>query len=125
MGYPMKSHRLVMSRIAGSVIFAMLGHISASLGTEDSSLAPGNTPGSRVEDIYIARSFRESRDKPTNFCSESKTGFGVTTSEDHFTFRSIAIRTSDGKMTDNDVRTIGRIRACFGPTNNPTLQNFY
>jgi hypothetical protein len=114
-----------MLGIAGGVMVATLAHISTSSATEDSSVASGKTPGSRVEEIYIARSFRESRDKPTDFCAQSRSGFGVATTEDHFTFRSIAIRASDGKMTDNDVRIIGRIRACFGPTNNPTLQNFY
>jgi hypothetical protein len=121
----MRSLQVLVLGIVGGVIFAALAHISTSVATEDSTRAPGKTPGSRVEDIYIVRSFRESRDKPTDFCSQSRTGFGDAASEDHFTFRSISIRTSDGKMTDNDVRTIGRLRACFGSTNNPTLQNFY
>lgn len=111
--------------IRAGVIFAGLAHISTSLATEDPTRAPDKTSGSRVEEIYIARSFRESRGKPTDFCSQSRTGFGDATSEDHYTFRSISTRASDGKMTDNDVRTIGRLRACFGPINNSTLQNFY
>jgi hypothetical protein len=28
-------------------------------------------------------------------------------------------------MIDNDVQTIGRLRACFGSTPDPKLQNFY
>ena len=32
--------------------------------------------GSDVEDIYIGRSWRESRQGPTDFCAGSRTGFG-------------------------------------------------
>jgi hypothetical protein len=112
-------------RIGGSVILATLVHIATSVATEESARASGKALGRRVEEIYIARSFRESRDKPSDFCSQSRTGFGDVTSEDHYTFRSISIRASDGKMTNSDVRTIGRLSACFGSTNNPTLNNFY
>jgi hypothetical protein len=121
----MRSLQVLVLSIGGGVIFAALVHIATNVAAEDSTRAPGKTLDSRVEEIYIARSFRESRDKPTDYCSQSRTGFGDATSEDRYTFRSISTRASDGKMTDNDVRTIGRLRACFGPTNNPALQNFY
>jgi hypothetical protein len=121
----MNSHQLLMLGIGTGLIFAAFAPLSTCLASEESTHTPGKAPGSGVEEIYIARSLRESRDKPSEFCSRSKTGIGAATSEDRFTLRSIAIRASDGKMTDNDVRTIGRIRACFGPTSSPMSQNFY
>jgi len=121
----MRCFQVLVLGVGGGVIFAALAHIPTSVATEELTRAPDETPRSRVEEIYIARSFRESRDKPTDFCSKIRTGFGDVTSEDHYSFRSISTRASDGKMTNDDVRTIGRLRACFGSTNNPTLQNFY
>ena len=38
----------------------------------------------RVEDIYIARSIRESRSAPTDFCAKTRTGFGSQIYEDRF-----------------------------------------
>jgi hypothetical protein len=96
----MRSLQVLVLSIGGGVIFAALVHIATSVAAEDSTRAPGKTLDSRVEDIYIARSFRESRDKPTDYCSQSRTGFGDATSEDRYTFRSISTRASDGKMTE-------------------------
>jgi hypothetical protein len=82
---------------------------------------------STVEDIYIARSWRESRIAPTEFCGEAKTGFkrvGVGV-EDQYTFRSTTTRSSDGPITDTNVETIGRLHACFGPTAEPGVFYFY
>jgi hypothetical protein len=121
----MRSSRFLVLGIGGGVIFTAFALISTSVATEDSTRAPSKTSGRRVEEIYIARSFRESREVPTEFCSKSRTGFDDAVSEDHFTFRSISINASDGKMIDNNVRTIGRLRACFGSTNDSKLQNFY
>jgi hypothetical protein len=80
---------------------------------------------SQVEEIYIARSVRESRVTPTEFCAEAKTGF-KSTIEDQYTFRATATRTSDGRMIDTNARTIASGRACFGQTaDNPAIANFY
>jgi len=111
--------------IRGAVILSALAFIPASGASEVSTRAPPKTSGGHIEEIYIARSLRESRDKPTEWCSKSRAGFESVTSEDHYTFRSIAVRPSDGKLVNDNVRMIGRLRACFGSTNNPQLQNFY
>lgn len=79
---------------------------------------------SQVEEIYIARSLRESRTAPTEFCAEARTGFKATF-EDHYTFRSTAVRTTDGRMVDTNVKSIGSGHACFGPAANPATRNFY
>ena len=101
------------------------GPASTSAKEPVQSDRPRTASDSRVEDIYIARSWRESRNAPTAFCAESRSGFGGSTSEDQFTFRSLATRGSDGLVTDANVQTIGRLRACFGATSDPMLQNFY
>lgn len=79
----------------------------------------------RVEDIYVARSIRESQSKPTEFCSQARTGFGNHSVEDRYSFQSVATRALDGLITDDNVGTIGRLRACFGSTSDPRTVNFY
>ena len=114
----------VLLGIRGAVIISALAFISTSGAAADSTNLPPKT-SSHVEEIYIARSLRESRSTPTEWCSKSRAGFENVASEDHYTFRSVAVRASDGKLMDNNVRMIGRLRACFGSTENPQLQNFY
>jgi arylsulfatase A-like enzyme len=80
---------------------------------------------SPVEEIYIARSLRESRTAPSAFCSAERTGFGNPQFEDRYTFRSIATRTSDGRVTDANVQVIGHLRGCVGQTADPLIANFY
>jgi hypothetical protein len=77
-----------------------------------------------MEEIYIARSLRESRVAPTEFCREAKTGF-TSTIEDQYSFRATATRTSDGRMIDTNVRTIGSGRGCLGQVANTAIYNFY
>jgi len=45
--------------------------------------------------------------------------------EDRYTFRSISGRSSDGRVVDSNVKTIGTGHACFGQTGDPKLLNFY
>jgi hypothetical protein len=80
---------------------------------------------SNLEELYVARSVRESRVKPTEFCAESRTGFLNSIYEDRYTFRSISGRSSDGRVVDSNVKTIGTGHACFGQTGDPKLLNFY
>lgn len=78
-----------------------------------------------VEDIYVARSLRLSRGTPTDFCAQSRTGFGNATYEDRYAFHATATRPSDGRMTNTKMNTIGHLRACFGSTADPLVLNFY
>jgi len=119
----MRCSRLV-NTLAG-VIVAASSIISVAAAAEDQKHAPSKTSASGVEEIYVVRSWRESRAPATEFCAQSHTNFDNITSEDHYTFRSISIQTSNGRMIDNDVKTVGRLRACFGSTADPKLQNFY
>jgi hypothetical protein len=79
---------------------------------------------SQVEEIYIARSVRESSVAPTQFCAKAKTGFSSAL-EEQYTFRSTATRASDGRMLDTNVKTIGRGHGCIGQTADPAIFNFY
>ena len=92
---------------------------------EDPSHVSSKTSASGVEEIYVVRSWRESRASATEFCAQSQTNFDNITSEDHYSFRSISVQTSNGRVVDNNVKTVGRLRACFGSTADPKLQNFY
>ena len=78
-----------------------------------------------VEEIYVARSVRESRETPTEFCSKARSGVSDAASEDQYSLRSVATRTSDGRVLDANVTTIGSIHACFGRTSNPAVAEFY
>ena len=86
-----------------------------SLGrAQQAQRAPQPAQPDQVEEIYIARSVRESRVMPTEFCAQARTGF-QSTIEDRYTFRSIAVRTDDGRITNENVKTIGVGHGCFGP----------
>jgi hypothetical protein len=108
----------------------MLWVLGALLGTQ-SPLRAQNIQASQpavateVEEIYIARSVRESRIPPTEFCAKARTGVGDAISEDQHTFRSVATRTSDGRVIDANVKTIGSIHSCNGRTANPAVFDFY
>ena len=98
-------------------VFALL----AALAVSPQSLAQ-----SAIENIYIARSFRESRTEPTSYCDATRTGFAGTTMEDRYTFRAVATQTSDGSVTDADAGVIGALHACFGPpVEDPASLNFF
>lgn len=79
----------------------------------------------RVEEIYLARSIRESQIKPTEFCAPVRTGFADPSIEDRYSFQSVATRASDGLIINDNVNTTGQLRACFGPTSDPMTVNFY
>jgi hypothetical protein len=81
--------------------------------------------GSQVEEIYIARSVPESQTAPTEFCAPAKTGFGNVTSERRYSFRSLSVSSSDGRVLNPNVKTIGSFRGCFGPTANPMILNAF
>jgi len=78
-----------------------------------------------VEEIYVVRSLRLSRDTATPFCAAERTGFPNARTEDHYKFQSIAVDAESGMVTDSNVKTVGTLRACFGPTDDPALFNFY
>lgn len=84
-----------------------------------------STRSPQVEAIYVAHAVRQSRVSPTGFCHERKTGFSNALFEDHFAFRSIQTRPSDGRIVSADVQAIGNMHVCFGTTVDSATLNFY
>ena len=109
----------------------MLWALGVLLGTQ--SLARAQTTqktgrtaqATQVEEIYIARSVRESRIAPAEYCSRTKTGFISDFFEDQYTFRSTVTSAYDGRLVDANIKTIGSGHGCIGRTADPSILNFY
>jgi hypothetical protein len=71
---------------------------------------------SQAEEIYVVRSVNESRIAPTGFCAPARTGIVEAVAEGKYSFRSISINASDGRVLDANVKPIGSGHGCFGPT---------
>src|ERR1700688_1545927 len=108
----MRCSRLV-NTFAGVIVAASL-FLSVTAAAEDPNHVPPKTSASGVEEIYVVRSWRESRDTPTEFCAQSHTTFDKLTSEDHYTFRSVSIQTSNGHRLENTSKPAGRFGPMFG-----------
>jgi hypothetical protein len=109
----------------------MLWALGALLGTQSLARAQNTQKTGRpaqatqVEEIYIARSVRESRVAPTEYCSRTKTGFISDFFEDQYTFRSTAPSAYDRRLVDANIKTIGSGHGCIGRTADPLILNFY
>lgn len=98
-----------------SVLLALACLLPPCRASAQQGGTPAPAAASGVEDIYIGRSWRESRQAPSEFCGPGRTGFGPASVEDTYTFRSVETRGSDGLIVNADVAVIGTLRACFGP----------
>lgn len=78
-----------------------------------------------VEDIHVVRSLRVSRAPATSFCSIERTGFGNAKVEDRYDFRVVVTKASDGTIVDASSTTVGGLHACFGPSSDPLISNFF
>src|SRR5262249_812672 len=67
---------------------------------------PGPASVAAVEEIYVARSLRESRVPPTAYCAQERIGFGGAVAEDEYTFHSIVSRVADARVTNAKERTV-------------------
>ena len=118
-------HVLCWLKILGCLLWALAVLGTQSLACAQQSRKTGlAAQPAQVEEIYIARSVRESRVAATEHCALAKTGFKANV-EDQYTFQSTATRVTDGRMIDTNVKTIGSGHACFGQTANPAIRNFY
>ena len=106
--------RRLASPIALVMGMTLVAESYAAVPAGQGAASPG-AGASDVEDIYIGRSWRESRQPPTDFCAPERTGFGRASVEDTYTFRSVEARGSDGLVVNANVAVIGTLRACFGP----------
>jgi hypothetical protein len=84
-------------------------------------------PAAALEDVYILRSMREPHDPVADWCSPAKTGFAPfpKDAERFFSFWTVGVRPSDGKVVETKNTRAAELRACFGPTAEPARQNFY
>src|SRR5689334_16452096 len=81
--------------------------------------------GSYKEQIYILRSVRTSRVMPSEYCAQSRTGFGGSTFEDRYIFRSVSTRAKDGAILSADGKETASVHACFGKAADANVLNFY
>ena len=88
------------------------------------AVADSPAAGSK-EDIYVVRSFLVARDAPTAFCSRVEPGFGKLQSENRYLFKSIAVQTTDGRVANTNVRTVGTFHACIGETSDPKVASVF
>ena len=109
---------------------ASLAIVGFVLGTQSlanaqsAQMPPPTALQSQVEEIYIARSDRQSHVTPTEFCAQAKTGF-TPYIEDQFKFHATATRPSDGRMIETNGKTIATGHGCLGQTADPAIRNFY
>jgi hypothetical protein len=84
-------------------------------------------PEAALEDIYILRSIREPREPVAGWCASAKTGFEpfAKDPERFFSFWSVGVDPADGKVVQTKSTRAAELRACFGATSEPALQNFY
>jgi hypothetical protein len=82
-------------------------------------------PADDVEDIYVLRSVRLSRDEPTEFCSQSRTTFADAQFEDTFSLVPVATHSKSGLVTGAVGTQVGSSRGCFGRTSDPAVRSFY
>ena len=81
-----------------------------------------------LEEIYLLRSIREQNQSiASDGCAATTSGFDpyADDAERLFSFWSIVARTEDGKAIDAKHTRVAQLRACFGPTQDRTRQNFY
>jgi hypothetical protein len=112
-----------LARIVTFVAAMMMVMPSPHAALIAQSRAAGDPVVADVEDIYMGRSWRESRQAPTDFCAPERSGLGRASVEDTYTFRSIEVRGSDGLVVNANVAVIGSLRACFGPL--PEVGSFF
>ncbi|WP_315750565.1 MULTISPECIES: hypothetical protein [unclassified Bradyrhizobium] len=107
-----------MRRMIAAVFLAAVTLLAAS--------GPGRAQSgdNSVEEIYIARSVRQGRVVPSDFCAPTKTGFAPAL-EDQLSIRAVGVRPADGRMTETGDKSIGEMRVCIGQAMDPTLLGTY
>jgi hypothetical protein len=113
------AHRLLRMRHSCAVTALMLAMLSSP------AVAQNPRVDAAVEEIVILRSLRLSRITPTDFCAPSRTGFSAATAEDRYDFKAVATDAASGKVTNANGMRAGTLHACFSPTSDSLIQNFY
>lgn len=97
------------------------------VGTAPSSNAAAADTTAGLEDIYILRSIREPHEPVADWCASAKTGFEPfpKDAERFFSFWTVGVQPSDGKVVEAKNTRAAELRACFGATSEPARQHFY
>ena len=106
----------------GVSAFVLAALAASSVSTQDARETQPST-SAQVEEIYVVRSVPESSTAPTEFCAQERIGFAGATHEGRWSLRSTATQASDGRMIDTNVKTVGSIHTCNGPTADPSVLN--
>ena len=78
-----------------------------------------------IEDIFIVRSLRLSRETPSDYCAESRTSFPASQDEDRYHFLAVTTAPGGGVVSSTSGPVVGNVHACFGPTADPVVSMFY
>jgi hypothetical protein len=118
--YPFSPREAVAAAIPMSLAALLSGCAATSTSTPTAS-------SDTREEIYVLRSIREQHTPSPDWCSPDRTGFAPLPSDaEHlFSFWTLQVQSSDGKVTQFKQRQVADARACFGPTGDPAVRNFY
>jgi hypothetical protein len=84
-----------------------------------------STPAvSSSEEIHVMRSVRTSRTARTDYCADSRTGFGDILFEDRYLLYSVSTGPDGAVVVPLGPQT-GSGHTCFGKTADPNVMNFY
>jgi hypothetical protein len=87
--------------------------------------APLSPQAEKREEIYVLRSVRISRITPTDYCTQSRTGFSLTVFEDRYAFHTVSVSAEIGTVTGVSGAKRASAHACFGKTQDADVLNFY
>lgn len=107
------------------VAFGFFALVNLESNTVRAQETKGTAAAQEIEQIFVARSVRETAIAPTEFCRKSSSGVNEANSEGQFAFRSVVTRATDGRVIDAESTTVGAIHACFGPSASPGTIEFY
>ena len=82
--------------------------------------------GAALEEIYVLRSIREPGEPVANRCSLEHSGLEPfpADADRFFSFWSVQMQSESGRVTQPKDTRVAELRACFGPTAEPTTQKF-
>lgn len=109
----------LIQRCAVTFCVLLLGSEALSVQSRPPRLDQGK------EEIYVVRSVRKSRVPPTEYCAQSRTGFGDVLFEDRYVFHAVTTRPDDGAVTNPLGNRTASLHACFGKIAVQNLINFY
>lgn len=78
-----------------------------------------------AEEIFVLRSVHLSRVPPAAFCDSERTGNPTPLNEGEYEFRAVTTDDSSGLVTSASGPTVGRLKGCFGATQDPRVLSFY